>query len=120
MLKIGTDITQISRIVRLREKYGAKFLCKILRKSEREIFVRDESIAGAYAAKEALSKALGVGIGAKFSFKDAKIYKDKFGAPNFKFTKKLKKKFRIKASSLSITHDNGVAIAIVAINLKTH
>ena len=118
MLKIGTDIVAISRIAKLIKKYDEKFLHRILRKSEIENFTKPESIAGVFAAKEAISKALGVGIGAKFSFKDAKIYKDKFGAPHFKIRKKIKRKFKIKNIALSITHDNGVAIAIVAVKTK--
>ena len=38
-----------------------------------------ETIAGFWASKEAISKALGVGIGKKLSFKDIKIYKTKKG-----------------------------------------
>ncbi|MBQ9875999.1 MAG: 4'-phosphopantetheinyl transferase superfamily protein, partial [Campylobacter sp.] len=53
MLKIGTDITTISRIAKLCEKYGDKFLRRILCKSERKIFVSNESIAGVFASKEA-------------------------------------------------------------------
>ena len=118
MIKIGTDITAVRRIATLRVKYGAKFLKRILKKSERSSALRDESIAGVYAAKEALSKALGTGIGAEFGFKDAKIYKDALGAPHLKICKKIRKKFHIKSSSLSITHDANVAIAVVALVLK--
>ncbi|AKT92263.1 holo-ACP synthase [Campylobacter gracilis] len=118
MIKIGTDITAVRRISALRTKYGAKFLKRILKKSERSSALRDESIAGIYAAKEALSKALGTGIGAEFGFKDAKIYKDALGAPHLKIRKKIRKKFHIKSASLSITHDANVAIAVVALDIK--
>ena len=114
MIKIGTDITAVRRIAALRTKYGAKFLKRILKKSEHSSALRDESIAGIYAAKEALSKALGTGIGAEFGFKDAKIYKDALGAPHLK----IRKKFHIKSASLSITHDANVAIAVVALKLN--
>ena len=116
-MRIGTDITVVSRIERSLEKFGAKFLNKFLTKEEQEkLSSKAESIAGYWAAKEAVAKALGCGIGAELSFHDIMLYKDVKKAPHFKLSPKAQKIHNIKESSLSIAHDGGFAIAVVVIS----
>lgn len=112
---IGIDITQISRISRLRERYGEQFLKRILNENEIKLIKSDNSLAGFYAAKEAFSKALGVGIGEEFSFLDIEISKTSKNAPFIIADNKIIEKFGIKNTSLSISHDGGFAIAAVII-----
>ena len=115
-MKIGTDIIQISRVEKSIEKFGDKFKAKFLNESEIALAKRLESIAGFWAAKEAISKALGCGIGAELSFHDIIIVKNKKGAPSFTLSPEAQKIHNISASSLSISHDGGFAIAVVAIS----
>ncbi|KAA6231612.1 4'-phosphopantetheinyl transferase superfamily protein [Campylobacter sp. LR291e] len=68
-----------------------------------------------WATKKALSKALGIGISKKCSFFNIRNCKDKNGSPFFKFSKKLKRHFKIKSSSFSISHDLNFAMAVVDI-----
>ena len=114
-MKIGTDITVVSRIEKSLEKFGDKFLSKFLNDEEELLSQRAESVAGYWAAKEAISKALGCGIGAELSFHDIIIYKDEKKAPYFKLSAKAQKLHKITSSSLSIAHDGGFAIAMVVI-----
>ena len=114
-MKIGTDIIQISRIEKSLEKFGEKFKTKFLNESEIQLVKKTESIAGFWAAKEAIAKALGCGIGAELSFHDIIIEKDHRGAPNFLLKKEAQKIHKIESASLSISHDGGFAIAVVAI-----
>ncbi|TET86854.1 MAG: holo-ACP synthase [Sulfurovum sp.] len=115
-MKIGTDIIQINRIERLLEKFGDKFKTKFLNDSEIQLAQKIESIAGFWAAKEAISKALGCGIGTELSFHDIIISKNTKGAPTFRLNETAQKVHQIKDSSLSISHDGGFAIAVVVIN----
>lgn len=48
-------------------------------------------------------------------FFDIEISKDEKNAPKLKYSQKITKDFNITQTSLSISHDNGFAIAIVAI-----
>lgn len=112
---IGIDVTSIERIKKMHEKFGRKAYARFLDEEEIELVKRAETAAGFWAAKEAASKAIGTGIGAICSFHDIKITKSKKGAPKLKYTKALRKKFKIKKSFLSITHDSGFAIAVVTI-----
>jgi len=117
-MKIGTDIIQIKRVEKSLGKFGEKFKTKFLNESEIQFVKRTESVAGFWAAKEAIAKALGCGIGAELSFHDIMINKDHKGAPHFVLTKEAQKIHKIEKSSLSISHDGGFAIAVVAITLQ--
>ena len=112
---IGVDMVVISRIEKLLEKFGEKALSRFLSDTEITLVKNATSAAGFWAAKEAASKALGTGIGSECGFHDIIISKTEKGAPLITFTQELIKKFSIQDSSLSITHDGGFAIAVVAI-----
>ena len=112
---IGIDLVKVERISRIRAKFGNAFLRKFLTKNEITLIKNDRSLAGFYAAKEAIAKALGTGVGVDFSFLDAQIYKDEKGAPHVTLDPKIVAKFGIQEISLSITHDGDYAIAAVMI-----
>ena len=114
-MRIGTDITVVSRIESSLNKFGEKFLNKFLSKEEQKLSSKVESIAGYWAAKEAISKALGCGIGKELAFHDITLYKDEKGAPHFRLSEKARKHHQMKSSSLSIAHDGGFAIAIAIV-----
>jgi len=115
-MKIGTDIIQIDRIEKSINKFGDRFLQRYLVDDEIKLIKSPQSAAGFWAAKEAISKALGCGIGKDLSFHDIIISKSPKGAPYFQIKKH--KNFDITSSSLSISHDGGFAIAVVAISIK--
>lgn len=115
---IGIDVTSINRIKNMYEKFGKKAYERFLDEEEISLIKRVETAAGFWAAKEAASKAIGTGIGKECSFHDLKIKKSKKGAPKLKYSKELRKKYKIKKTYLSITHDSGVAIAVVQNSLK--
>ncbi|MAD42503.1 MAG: holo-ACP synthase [Arcobacter sp.] len=115
---IGIDIASINRIKRMYEKFGRRAYEKFLSEEEIALVKRPETAAGFWAAKEAASKAIGTGIGANCAFHDIKISKTPKGAPCLKYKKKVRKKFNIKESHVSITHDEGFAIAVVHNILK--
>ena len=115
-MKIGTDIVQIQRIATAVEKFGEKFLRRFLSKEEIETLGhKPESLAGYWAAKEAIAKALGTGIGSEIGFHDIRLGKDEKGAPFFHLLSDVQTRFRVKESSLSISHDGGFAIAVAVI-----
>ena len=115
---IGIDLVKVERISRIRAKFGDAFLRKFLTQNEINLIKNDRSLAGFYAAKEAIAKALGTGIGVDFSFLDAQIYKDEKGAPRATLAPKIVDKFGIQEISLSITHDGDYAVAAVMILAK--
>lgn len=115
---IGVDMIVISRIEKMLDKFGEKALKKFLSEDEISLVKKSTTAAGFWAAKEAASKALGTGIGKECGFNDIILSKTSKGAPQIEFSQKVVKSFNIKDSSLSITHDGGFAIAVVAIEIE--
>ena len=113
---IGIDIASISRIEKMITKFGDRAKKKFMTPREIKERKKISSIAGIWAGKEAFSKALGVGIGKEISFKDIEIVKNSLGKPSIQILNPvLEKKLEGKKFDISITHDNGVAIAVVII-----
>lgn len=112
---IGIDLVKTSRIKRMIERFGEKALQKFLSQNEIVLVKNYKTASGFWAAKEAVSKALGVGIGSECSFFDIEISKSSRGAPQLNLSDKLINNFNIKDTSISITHDGEYAIAVVAV-----
>ena len=117
-MKIGTDIIQIDRIGKLVDRYGDTFKQRYLTQEEIAATPKIESFASLWAAKEAIAKAFGCGIGAQLAFHDIVITKDRRGAPRFTLSKKANKVFRVNSSSISVSHDGGFAIAVAAVDFE--
>ncbi|WP_458701352.1 holo-ACP synthase [Sulfurospirillum sp. 1307] len=115
---IGIDLVKISRIKKFEERFGFKALEKFLDEDEIKLAKSDDTKAGFWAAKEAISKALGLGISKNCSFFDIKIHKNSNNSPYFTLSKHLIDMFDITDTSLSITHDDGYAIAVAFIQTK--
>ena len=85
VIGIGTDIVQIDRIAKVLERQGDKFTQRILTLTEQQEFARLDNgvafLAKRFAAKEAVAKALGTGIGHGVSFQDITVINDNKGAP---------------------------------------
>lgn len=87
VIGLGTDIVNINRIQKIYSKYGSHFLDKILteteKKTEKKIsnLINIETIAKRFAAKEAISKAIGYGFSKGIHFKNIEIFNDKNGKP---------------------------------------
>ncbi len=113
---IGIDLVNIKRFSNFYKKFGKKALLRYLCEEEIELSKnRLETLCGFYAAKEAISKALGCGIGKELGFHDIILYKTKDNAPYFTLPKKIIEKYNIKNLSLSITHEKEYAIAVAFI-----
>lgn len=83
---IGSDLVFIPRIARIWQRFGQRFTFKILTEEERLLLPANPKhlpayLAKRFAAKEAIAKALGTGLGAKFRFHDAQILKTPQGQP---------------------------------------
>lgn len=88
IIGIGHDIVEIERIMQIFNKYDYKFVKKILHNKELERFINLKHqksqmafLAKRYAAKEALSKALGTGFRNGIKFHDIIITNNELGKP---------------------------------------
>ena len=125
---IGTDIVNIKRLEKSLKKNNKNFKNRIFSKKEIQYCEKKKKSSSYYAkrfaAKEALSKALGTGIRKGINFKDIEILNDNFGKPsinlkgstaNFLRRKIKKKKYFIY---LSLSDDMPWAQATVIISYK--
>ncbi|HBC85375.1 MAG TPA: holo-ACP synthase [Lentisphaeria bacterium] len=120
ILGMGTDIVEISRIRKILKKNSYEFLSKVFtRKELRESQAKKNSaeyLAGRWAVKEAVSKALGCGIGSDCSWKDINTANDAKGAPKTSLSGTALKTSRKKHAGkihVSISHEKDFAIATV-------
>ena len=123
---IGTDIINIKRMEKSIKKNGDNFINKVF--SQKEILYCKKKknpfpfYAKRFAAKEALSKALGTGIRKGIKFKNIEITNDDFGKPSIELKGTtaafLKKKIKAKKYSihLSLSDDIPWAQATVIIS----
>lgn len=114
---VGTDLCAINRIAAMLEKHGDTFTARIL--TPKEIKAENKTIAPAFlarrfAAKEAIAKALGCGIGEKLSFHDIIITRTGNTPPEATLSKEARKTFPNINVQLSISDDGAYALAFAA------
>ncbi|WP_343189698.1 holo-ACP synthase [Buchnera aphidicola] len=117
---IGIDIVEIKRIRKIAFRLGDKLALRILSEAEQKEFLFQKNkisfLAKYFSIKEAASKALGVGIQKKISFKNFQIEKDSLGKPKlnlFKEAKKIALLNKIKFIHVSFTDEKSYVSAIV-------
>ncbi len=121
IIGVGTDVVQISRIEQLYEKFGERFLYKnyhqleINRFHELEQGSKYSFLAKRFAAKEAISKAFGLGIGPKMNFKDIAILNNSSGAPVAKIFTKLIDNLDDYSIHVSLSDDYPIALAFAVV-----
>jgi holo-[acyl-carrier protein] synthase len=85
VIAVGTDILQIERIEEVLARLGERFVRRILTPREQEEYAASQQasrlLAKRFAAKEAIAKSLGTGIGRGVSWQDIQIEHDANGAP---------------------------------------
>jgi len=86
ILGIGTDIVNVDRIARLIERFGDRFLNRIFTDHELLKAYSNQAhyvsiLAKRFAAKEAVSKALGTGFRNGLRFKDIEVVSNALGRP---------------------------------------
>ena len=92
ILGIGVDLLNINRIQNIYDKFGNKFINRILAKDEIELYNKSKNkinfLSKRFCAKEAFSKAIGIGIGRGIDMRDIIIKKDSLGKPSILLTDK--------------------------------
>ena len=90
MIAVGTDILRLDRIEEVHQRLGDRFVERILTPTEREEFGASKRplnlLAKRFAAKEAVAKCLGTGIGRGVSWQDIEITHDDNGAPGVRLS----------------------------------
>ena len=121
ILGIGIDIIEVARVKASHERFGERFLNRVLLTNEIAYCLSHKNpapfIAARFAAKEAISKAFGTGIGAALGWRDMEIRRKKSGEPFVVLHGKGKKLFaarKAKRLLVSLSHTANYA-AVTAV-----
>lgn len=123
---IGTDATEIDRVVGMYERHPQSFLDRVFTKREQEYCLSrkrnmGESLAARWAAKEATLKALGTGWISGVSWTDVEVVNLPSGAPVLSLTggaKEIADKLGVVDAKISLTHCKTLAIAFVTLSAE--
>jgi holo-[acyl-carrier-protein] synthase len=114
-IRSGIDTIEIGRLAEIRKPIRERFINRVFTSNEiSQAKDRDEALSGLFAAKEAVSKALGTGIGA-VSWQDIEILHLPSGEPTLVLHGKAEETARhlgLEDWSISISHDRSKAIAL--------
>ena len=118
LLGIGIDVIEVERIEDAVEEFGERFLERIFTEGERAYCGRQKRpelhYAARWAAKEAVSKAFGTGIGAELSWTEIEVVRLASGEPTLILTGKASefaKEQGIREVKISLTHAKHYAAA---------
>ncbi|MEW9076972.1 holo-ACP synthase [Terrisporobacter glycolicus] len=116
ILDIGIDIVEIGRIKQYMNK-NENFLKKLFTENEIKLFkskgYASQTVAGNFAAKEAISKSLGLGIRG-YDLKDIEVLRDELGKPiviTHNNLEEICRNYNVLEIKVSISHGQDYAIA---------
>ena len=119
---IGVDIVETARVERLLERHGDRFVSRVLTDDEFVEFERRgrsaRFLASRFAAKEAVSKALGTGIGEAFGFQSVQVLPGPGGRPSLRFRGSgtaLIEKRGIENAQISLSDEKHYVVAMVVL-----
>jgi holo-[acyl-carrier protein] synthase len=119
ILGIGIDLTQIERIEEVHARRGQRFLDRIYTAGEQAYCARRtrsaQSLAGRFAAKEAVMKVLGTGWSRGVRWVDIEVVRAPGGPPALRLHGRAAEHAAargIERWHLALTHDAGLAVAV--------
>jgi holo-[acyl-carrier protein] synthase len=122
VIGVGVDLTEIPRIRAAHQKHGQSFLDKIFTAEEQSFCLAKAdpypSLAARFAAKEAVSKALGTGFNEKFLLTSCSIKTGSEGEPIVVLDEKAKTLVNEKGATrvlVSLTHTDQLAEAFAVL-----
>ncbi|MHC4915678.1 MAG: holo-ACP synthase [Planctomycetota bacterium] len=122
ILGTGIDLVEIARIAELAHKHGERFLNRVFTEDEVAYAMpkaaRYQHLAGRFAAKEAVFKALGTGWSQGVSWKLVEVCTGEGGAPQVLLSGGAAERLSRMGGSrvhVTITHTEGMAAAVAVI-----
>ena len=117
---VGTDIIEVTRIGDMADRHGDRFLGRVFTGRELRYAMdkprRDEHLAGRFAAKEAVLKAIKTGVGPGTSLKEVEVLRGRKGEPSIELhgrTAQVAAAKGVTCIHLSLSHTADHAVAFV-------
>jgi holo-[acyl-carrier-protein] synthase len=119
--ELGIDIIKVARIRATLERFGSRFSNRVLTPSERRyVRGRPETLAGRWAAKEATSKVLGLGVRG-IGWQEIEVERLPTGQPSIRLHGRAARRAEqlgMERIAVSISHESEYAVAI-AFGIRT-
>ena len=122
VLGIGVDMVQVERIQHSLDRFGERFMKRVFTEGEIAYCISMKfaarHFAARFAAKEAVSKAFGTGVGKAMGWRDIDVHKKKSGEPFLVLhggAESLAKERAMKSAWISLSHTEHHAVAMVVI-----
>jgi len=119
--EIGVDLIDIDRIVAVLERFPDRFRLRVLTDAEQRYCGRRvERIAGRWAAKEAISKVLGLGVRG-VGWREIEILPNRAGAPRVTLHARAARRaasMGLDDVSVSISHERRMAVAVAVAHVR--
>ena len=123
VLGIGVDLVECARIERSLERFGEKFLHRVFTDGEiaysMSMKFPARHLAARFAAKEAVSKAFGTGIGKAIGWRNIDVQKKLSGEPFLVFSgpaQELAAKRGVTSALITLSHTEHHAIACIVLD----
>ena len=115
---VGTDIVEMSRVQSTYDRFGERFVTRLLMDEERELFERTKRkvrfLSMRFAAKEAVVKAMGTGFSHGVWVRDVGITSNDWGRPLVIFSERGQKvcqELGVGETHVSLSDDAGLILA---------
>src|SRR5712671_117851 len=123
IIGIGVDLVECARIQRSIDRFGDRFLHRVFTEGEIEYSMSMKfparHLAARFAAKEAVSKAFGTGIGKTMGWRDIDVRKKPSGEPFLVFSgpaQELATKRGVTAALITLSHTEHHAVACIVLD----
>ena len=122
ILGVGIDVVEVARVRAAHRRFGRPFLQRLLRPAEVDYCLAHQSpalqAAARLAAKEAVAKAFGVGVGRQLGWQDIEVVREATGQPKVLLHGpglRLLRRCRAAHVHLSLTHTAHYAAAVAIV-----
>lgn len=122
---IGVDLIHVARIERALKRFGERFIRRVFTPSEAELCLRRNSPASCFAlrfaAKEAFSKAVGLGMREGVRWRDIEVYHHPGGKPDLRLhgrSQEICREVGVTLAHVSMSDDGGYGVATVVLERK--
>jgi holo-[acyl-carrier protein] synthase len=122
---IGVDLIHVVRIEEALKRFGERFVRRVFTDSEAEICLRRASpgscFALRFAAKEAFSKAVGLGMRKGVRWKDIEVFHHPGGKPGLRLygrSREVCDEAGVTSAHLSLSDDGGYGVATVVLEKR--
>ena len=122
VLGIGVDLVECARIQHSIDRFGDRFLHRVFTDGEIEYSMSMKfparHLAARFAAKEAVSKAFGTGIGKSMGWRDIDVHKKPSGEPFLVLggnARKMANERELRHALITLSHSENHAVAMIVL-----